>query len=263
MSAAYVNFVRFRLLATGHELTLDEPSLTTPCTTEAELDHRITEIYKFLYEGLSADVAHLGRTHPMPEVSSTLRLIYNLRTSSQHSDNAQARQLAARWRKQFATPQLAGEALASSLGLCLRQLSEVAGRVRRDSKQMELWRQTAIVDLEVIFSTAAADLGLTFSPGNSKRMIRQVENRLKIDRNSGSLGYLRLAAEFCVQEMIADHVPLPVPYTDVLDALGLLGARGASGAITLAHSVAEIAPDLKPEDFLARVEHAWRAAAAY
>ena len=130
----------------------------------------------------------------------------------------------------------------------------------RSAAEAAQWRQLLSVDVGTVFVAVEHDLGRTFTEGNRRRMVRLVEKRLEVQPGRGDRRVL--VREYCAQEILSDRRPLPVAYDRVLDALGLLGTPRAPGAILVAHSVAEIAPGLSGDAFIARVEDTWRAAGA-
>lgn len=251
---------RARQLATGSPLDVDPPDLSPRCATEAELDRLVTGYYKFFHEEISGDFSFLAQTQRTPESDNVRRLLYHLRTAAQHSDNQRAVRVAQDWRARYSSPQAAADSLAAALVRALGELGSCALGVARDPGAAARWSDVLAVDTGTIFSAVVADLGLQFTPANQRRMVRLVDKRLEVQPRSGDRR--TLVAEYCVQEVLSDRRPLPVPYHQVLDSLGLLGKPGASGAVLVAHSVAEISPALHTDAFIARVKETWRVAAA-
>jgi hypothetical protein len=64
-----------------------------------------------------------------------------------------------------------------------------------------------------------------------------------------------------VEEITNQSKRLPVPYHEVLNRLNLLGRPQARAAILLAYSIGAVTT-LSGEDFLARVEEAWKVSSA-
>jgi len=247
-------------MATGSSLGIDPPNLAPKCGTESDLKSLISAYYTFYNERLAKERSFLLGLRPTPQLEQLRQLIYNLRTANEHSDNTRAEAKAVQWRRQFGTPQDAADTLAASLTQGLELLGNIAAAVARDSGLAAQWRQLLAVDVGTVFSAVAYDLGLSFREGDRRRMVRLVEKRLEIRPDPGDRRVI--VAEYCAQEVLSDRRPLPVPYDQVLDALGLLGTAGASGAILAAHSVAEIAPELNGDAFITRVVETWRAAGA-
>lgn len=260
MTSPFDVLARARQLATGSPLDVDAPDLSPRCATEAEFDRLVTGYYKFIHEEISGDISFLAQMQRTPESDSIRRLLYHLRTAAQHSDNDTAVRVAHDWRSKYSSPQAAADSLAAALGRALGELGSLALRVARDPDAAARWSEVLAVDTGTIFSAVVSDLGLQFTPANQRRMVRLVDKRLEVQPRSGDRR--ALVAEYCVQEVLSDRRPLPVPYYQVLDSLGLLGAPGASGAVLVAHSVAEIAPALQEDAFLARVKETWLVAAA-
>lgn len=260
MSNPFAAFTQARLLATGSSLDIDPPNLSPSCNTDAELKTLVSAYYIFFNEGLAKDRSFLLSLHPNPQLDQLRQLLYNLRTANEHIDNDQAVRTAARWRNQFNSPQDAANALAAALAQGLAILGKIAVAAGYNAAEVAQWRQLLSVDVGSVFSAVSADLGLSFRQGDRKRMIRFVEKRLEVRPDPGDRR--QVVAEYCAQEILSDRRPLPVPYHEVLDALGLLGTSRAPGAIMLAYSVAELSPSLRGEDFITRVEETWRAAHA-
>lgn len=260
MSNPFAVLAQARLLATGVGLDLEPPNLQPTCATEAELDAVVRNYYTFFNESLSKEVSFLTRLRSAVEVESLRRLLYNLRTAANHADNPRAEEVAARWRAEHDSPQTAADVLAELLRAALQALGKIAVAAARDPAESLKWRELATVEVGAVFSAVSQDLGLRFTEGNRRRMVRLVEKRIEVQPGRGDRH--TLVAEYCAQEILSDRRPLPVPYNRLLDALGLLSTPQASGALLVAHSVAEIAPDLQGDAFLERVAETWRAARA-
>ncbi|NLH70972.1 MAG: hypothetical protein GX454_12480 [Brooklawnia sp.] len=260
MSGPFTTFAQARLVATGSSLEIDPPDLAPSCWTEAELKTLVSAYYKFFNENLAKETSFLLKLRPNRELPQLRRLIYNLRSANEHSDNSSAQEAAARWRAKFDTPQQAADALAAELLKGIEILSRIAVAVSRDPDKTAEWKQLLSVDTGTVFSAVASDLGLRFRASDLRRMVRNVEKRIEIQPGSGDRRVLM--AEYCAQEILSDRRPLPVPYDQVLDSLGLLGTQSAAGAILIAHSVSEVMPNLRGDAFLARVEATWRTAGA-
>ena len=250
--------IRDRLYATGSALDVDPPNVTPACESDADFSALVIDYYTFFNESMAKDVKFLERSRPSASIEALRRLIYNLRTAIAHDDNPTAKAAAALWGKQHHSPQEAANALAEELRGCLEILSRNAIAVSRNPEERAQWQELLSVDVATVFSAVATDLGLRFTEGNRRRMVRLVEKRLQVQPGRGDRRIL--VSEYCAQEILADRRPLPVPYDRVLDTLGLIGTSRASGAILAAHSVAEISPGLNGDAFIARVEATWRVA---
>jgi hypothetical protein len=259
MNDPFISLARARQLATGSPLEIDAPDLTPRCTSDAELDRLVTDYDKFFCEDLSGDVAFLMRIRSERDVEVFRRLVYNLRTATNHTDNRKATDASHRWRAQHNSPQDAADTLAEALRTVLTKLSTVALEVARRQLDAARWRDLLLVDVAAVFAAVEADLDLSFTDGNRKRMVRLVEKRVEVHPVQGD--HRAVLADYCVQEVISDRRALPVPYDKVLDMLGVIGKPDAVGVVLMAYTVAEIAPQLRAEEFLARVEKTWRAAA--
>lgn len=251
-------FAQERQLATGVALLVDLPDLSPQCASEADLDRLVTSYYKLLQEQLAPDITFLMSVERDSSVEKCRRLIRNLRTVAQHTGNPQIENEVANWRANYLAPQAAATELAILVLLAIERLATIAGVVRRDGTLAVRWRDVLLVEPATVFMVVSKDLGLRFPPHKERWMIRQIEGRLKVEPGDGD----RRAhvSEFCVQEIVSTHLPLPVPYSEVLDSLNLLGKVGADGALLVAYSVARIAPQLRGEAFIDRVRMTWDAA---
>jgi len=247
-----------RSMATGSPLLVEEPDLSPRCKTDAEFDSLVTDYYKFLYEELSKDVASLISIKNMPDVRKANRLLYDLRTAAQHSNNDDVVRRANNWRKARYSPQIAADSLASTMQAALDELASVAVYVSRNRSKAARWRNDLSVDTSTVFAEVVSNLGLSFTPNNQRRKIRLVQKRVEVERPHGDLR--TGTADYCVQEILSEHTPLPVTYQEVLDSLGLFGKQEASGALQLAYSVTKITPSLRGDAFLDRVEEMYRLA---
>lgn len=259
MSDPFKVLAQARRLATGAGLDIAPPNFLPECTSEADFNDLVRGYYGFFYERLAKDTSFLLRLQPAKEVEAFRRLLYDLRTAANHTDNPRAEEAAARWRSVHASPQAAADALAAELVAALEKLGRTAMAVGRSPADSKKWREIASVEADAVFLAACDDLGLSFSEANRRRMVRLVEKRVEIRPRGGDRR--ALVAEYCVQEILSDRRPLPVAYDQVLDTLGVLGTDRASGAVLIAHSVAEVAPDLRGEAFLERVTETWNTAA--
>ena len=169
-----------RQLATGSPFDVDAPDLSPECATEAELDRLVTGYYKFLQEEISGDVTFLAQTQRTSEVDSIRRLLYHLRTAAQHSDNQTSVRVAQDWRAKHNSAQAAADSLAAALERALGELGSIALRVARDAVAAAKWSDIVAVDTGAVFSAVVSDLGLQFTPGNQRRMVRVVDKRLEV-----------------------------------------------------------------------------------
>lgn len=249
-----------RRMAIGVDYVSNARPPTAPqCSTEADFNGLVTEYYRFFREAIAVDVAFLQAYLHSPAVSDFDRAVYYLRTAAQHTDNADA----ARFRTEFLSPYddwlEPGRVLAQMFARALTALARAAVFVSRDNAARVAWREKASVNVGTIFAEVASDLGRRFTEKNRARMVRQVETRLRVHPPSGE--FRTTVQDYCVQEIVSSRQPLPVPYFSVLDYLGLIGEQEAGAALLLAYSVAAVAAGLSGDEFLRRVDGAWRAAA--
>jgi len=247
-------------LCTGVPLDYrDPPNLDPTCTSEADFDALVTEYYTLFRERLRGDIAFLKSVESHRDLVDFDSAIYLLRTAKQHDDNPKAVAFYDRWVTEHQPWQLAAEALAGAFARAIQQLEVVSSRVRRDQELSAAWRDHASIEPEAIFLAVCDDLRVRFSPGNRRRLVRNVRARLQwISREDD----IRTATEdLCAQEIASQLRSLPVPYFEVLDRLDLIGKQDAKAALLVAYSI-EAATSLTGEEFLSRVEETWKVACA-
>lgn len=127
--------------------------------------------------------------------------------------------------------------------------------MRRDGRLTAAWRQRASVEPATIFEAVCADLAAVFSANQRDYIIRTVTRRAQGLRAGANVR--REVERFCVEEIVKRTKPMPVPYHAVLDRLNLLGKPQARAALLLGFSISA-ATNLRGEDFLVRVEEAWK-----
>ncbi|NRI69042.1 hypothetical protein FEZ60_26320 [Rhodococcus sp. MS16] len=248
---------RNKLLCCGVELEYHKPpDLNPKRPTVADFDALVTEYYTLFRENMRGDVAFLLSIERKREVVEFDNAVYLLRTAKQHTDNPKATAFYDSWTG-TRTFQTAAEALAVCFTNALLQLVVVSNLVRRDSELTEAWKSRASIEPASIFEAVCDDLKVRFSVANKKRLIRNVTNRVQRLRADVDT---RVATEgFCVEEIVAQSISLPVPYVEILDRLGLIGASNASAALLMAYSV-QASTNLTGDEFLLRVEETWKVA---
>lgn len=231
------------------------------CDNVAGFAALVSTYYQLYREELSDDIVFLRKFRRSPSAEEFDSVIHRLRTGAHHSTDTDAALYYEQWLSKASTPQAAADTLATLLTKALDGLAQNAVLVARDATARHDWSDVASTDVSTIMISVIEDLGLHYPPGKQRWFVRQVDGRLKIERDKRSRR--AVVMEYCLQILVSQHAPLPVPYVDVLDHLGLLSDSRAEGAILVAYSVASIDPGLRGEDFLARVDKTWRAAAAY
>ena len=245
---------------TGIVLAYDAPLNRAPdVTSEDGFASLISDYYKFFREAIAADVAFLRSVESHREIERFDNTVYQLRTAKQHDDNEEATAFYKQWIIDNPTWQLAADALAASLRSALEQLSRISSRVRRDDDLTAAWRDRASTEPASVFESVCVDLNVSFRDARKRHMIRNVEWKKRRIRAGEDV---RSAVEsFCVEEITNQSKRLPVPYHEVLNRLNLLGRPQARAAILLAYSIGAVTT-LSGEDFLARVEEAWKVSSA-
>lgn len=245
---------------TGVPLDYGEPPNLDPvCNSQAEFDSVVSEYYTLFRERLRKDVAFLRSVDHHPDLANFDSAIYRLRTAKQHDDNPDAVSFYRDWVAKYHPWRQTAHALADAFARCIQRLEVASGRVRRDPNLSAAWREHASIEPEAVFLAVCEDLRVRFSPGNRRRMIRNVSNRLQWIKSNDDV---RTATEhLCAQEITSQLRSLPVPYFEILDRLDLIGKQDAKAALLVAYSV-EAATNLKGEEFLLRVEETWKVARA-
>jgi hypothetical protein len=246
-------------ISTGVELRYDAaPDLSPVVSSEDGFASLISQYYKFFREALVVDVAFLRGIEQHPAIVEFDAAVYQLRTAQQHDDNDEATAFYRSWVAENVTWQSAADALSQSLQRALGQLSRISSRVRRDERLARAWRDRASVEPASVFASVCLDLATQFDGRRNAILIRNIERRM---RSLHAKADVRGAVEaFCVEEIINQSKRLPVPYHEVLDRLNLLGRPMARAAILLAYSISA-STTLRGEDFMVRVEEAWKVSA--
>lgn len=259
MIDAYSAISRNREICTGVALTAEGPDLVPRVDSQDAFDSLISDYSSFLREALAVDTAFLMEVENSQSVRNCERSIYLLRTAKQHHDNAEA----TKFYKQFETAsqswQAAANAIAKLLEDALVDLVRISGRVRRDSKLTAAWKDRVSIDPAAIFASVCSDLRISFSPAHTGVLLRQVGKQAR--RIKPGQDVRKQLEAICADEATGSGKRLPVPYHHVLDRLGLLGQARARSGLLLAYAVAG-STSLRGEEFLTRVEEAWKAATA-
>jgi hypothetical protein len=260
MSDPFATFAQAKLIATGIQLDGRVPSREPNCTSEAEFNQLVSTYYKFFREEIASDVSVLRGISDGRKLTEFDRLIKDLRTSAQHTNNPQIAQRVDRFNSAHATWESKGIALADLLEAALGELAQKAVNASRSVKDSATWKTAVTFDLTSVLSAVLSDLALSFPPWKRAFMERQIAARV---RNGPPLPeFIRTVQDYCVQEIISEPAALPVPYYEVLDYLGLLGSTDAKAAVAVAYSVSQASPALRGAAYLAKVEDTWRIASS-
>jgi hypothetical protein len=131
--------------------------------------------------------------------------------------------------------------------------------VRREPSLSKAWKDSASIQPETIFEAVCRDLHARFSFGHQKKLLHDVN--LRVQRLSPGENVRAAVEDFCVQVITSQAQPLPVPYYEVLDRLGLIGKSQARAALLVAYSISA-STRLTGEAFLLRVEETWKVASS-
>lgn len=257
MSTALRDFSRAREMATGVPLSVDFSEPAGQCESESDLDMLISKLYRLFREELRSDISFLEREQKLSVTPQLTQLIYVLRTARQHKADRKTKAQSANWRSSFKSPLEASDDLLTRRQDALTELTDAAFICQMDPNKRARWFSVITVHPGGVLPSVAEDLGLSFTPNNTKRMVRNVNSRL--DNTTENRPREVLVAEYCVQEILSQHRALPVPYQEVLDALGVLGKREARAVADLAYSVSRARSFSTGEDFIASVTAAWTA----
>ena len=261
MSNALLTLDRAKRACTGVGIRTLQLDAAPVCGSRADFAGLVNDYYKLFREEMSDDVVFLRGFRRCAAAEVFDSAIHKLRTGAFHLTSPDATEFYEKWLRDHAGFQAAADALVELFREALEGLASNAVLVRQQPGASKRWSDVVSTDIGTIMHSVIHDLGRHYSPKKQEWLTRQVEGRLKIYSGSGSRQ--SIAMDYCVQELVSQNEPLPVPYVDVLDHLGLLGDAQAEGAILVAYSVASVAPTLRESAFLDRVEQTWRAAAAY
>lgn len=236
-----------------------EPDMSPKCAGEAEFDVLVTQYYQLIYEELADDLSYF-RQHNLVRAAWSFRTtIKDLRTSAQHSgeDGRASRE---RWLQESPPNwQERGERLANQLIDALRDLEQASRTVMADRHLRARWSERAEMDPATIFDGVCLDLDLRFPTYLRTILVRNAKNAANRQSRQSPDHYIDLLRNACLQEAMHEQLVIPVPHTDVLDSLGLLGDRRAKAALLLAAGVAATT-GLTGEEFLDRVGLVWATA---
>lgn len=246
-------------ICTGISMDYDSPPGANHRMNQNAFDALVSEYYKLFRESISRDVAFLRSIQDHRVVADFDDCIYRLRTAKQHKDNRQAVAFYSEWTAARQPWQRAAESLVDAFATAIRHLEVVSNRVRRDPSLSIAWKEHASVDPELVFEGVCRDLRARFPEGRRRALVQNVRRRLKYLKPGDDV---RAAAEeYCAQEITAQTSPLPVPYFEVLDRLDLIGKPEARAALMVAYSI-RASTHLRGEQFLLRVEEAWKVASS-
>ena len=204
---------------------------------------------------MRADVAFLRSVEDHSDIGNFDNAVYLLRTAKQHKDNRKATTFYSSWTSTHQPWDRAATDLAADFAKAIVQLERVSSRVRREQALSTAWRDNASIEPEMIFEAVCRDINVRFNYGHKRRLVRNVT--LGLQRLKPGDDIRAIAEELCVQEITSGNRSLPVPYFEILDRLDLIGKAAARAALLLAYSI-EAATNLTDEEFLLRLEEAWK-----
>lgn len=231
--------------------------------TSADFAGLVSAAYQMWRENWKLDIGFLlgyrrdGAAHDFD------RLIYQLRTHQQHTDNSEATARFTLWTRAAcdggdpATTDdwlSCGTALITELNAGIRVLCQTAARGDRPFRSA--WRAKVSETPEAAVTRVADDLGLRLSQRQRQKHALQIGNRWKNYRLRPGQDATDVLASFAEQSLVARVDPLPCSYQDVLAELGILGSLNAVSALHLAHAVAEIT-SAQGDAYLKRLKETW------
>lgn len=251
---SFKSFQSTRLIVVGAEVNCDFPMTKSSCQTHNDVMENVRTYSKFFIDDLKVDIQVLskfaGRDSRMTAFQHLLR---TLRTPDVHGNlTPDTLQAATDWQERNGTPSSQSDAISRNFEFAMEELCETAFRVLNDRKKAQYWRDMVTADVSGIFEATAHDLHKLFKRGNKARMIRNVENRLRVSHRKVEVSQDDIK-DYCVQEILQQRDPLPVPYIDILDRLNLINHPLASGALLIAYGVSAQNPGLTGTKFIDRV----------
>lgn len=231
--------------------------------TSADFAGLVSAAYQMWRENWKLDIGFLLGHRRDGAARDFDRLIYQLRTSQQHTDNSEATARFTLWTRAACAgsdPATAddwlscGTALMTELNAGVRVLCQTAARGDRSFRSA--WRAKVSETPEAAVTRVAADLGLQLNQWQRQNHARQVAGRWKNYRLRPGEDATDVLASFAEEALISRVDPLPCSYQDVLAELGMLGSPDAVSALHLAHAVAEITT-ASGDAYLKRLKETW------
>ena len=252
-SLAQYEALRSLLVGTASGVAIAPPA--TGSATAADFNAFVSVAYVALRETMAEDIAFLRSVKVLP-ASVSSRPIYLLRTAQQHTDNADA---AAFYRNWTGPDPVDWHDAIARLEVLLTEFCEALVRaatsVRTSPSLHRKWQESVAVAVPSIFDSVCRDLALQFRDGARAAKIRAVESRYL--REGSKTPKQPVIADLCAQEVLSETAALPVPHSELLDQLGLIGSREAAAALSLAYATSRALPSLKGDDFSRKVSTAW------
>jgi hypothetical protein len=236
---------------TGEPLLVPKRSQwTSLIQSEADFSSIVSDVYKLWRETWKLDVGFLIDAKGDSTTARDFgRLIYQLRTADQHTDNAEATARRAEWTTDACgghspTSQgdwaACGRALLVILTAAVASLSALAAANRLQPAFRQAWQAKFSESISAVVTRVAADLKLHLSQPNRQHHERQVERKWSRYRLRQGETAAQAMASFAECSLVSEIRQLPCDYLDILDELHVLGKTDAVVALRLAHSVAEI-----------------------
>ena len=258
-----------RRICTGNPLNLSHiaswPGLPS---SEAEFIALVTAAYKLWREKWRLDIGFLfSRRRDDGTARDFDRLIYQLRTAKQHTDNAEA---TTRWQTWTGDAsgghaptteddwRSCGRALMITLNAAITCLRRIAADGRRHESFRQAWQEKVAESVESVVTRVAEDLGMQLSSDRQNYHIREVERRWSKYRPGRNEVALDALASFAERSLVSGMDRLPCDYQQILDELRVMGTSDAIAVLHLAHAVAEISR-ITGEAFIKLVDSTWMA----
>lgn len=221
----------------------------------ADFDAFVSSAYVVVREALAEDAAFLAHVGVL-KAQDASRSIYLLRTARQHTDNELATSFYGAWLGPHPVDWAAAAArLTAQIEDFFQALIQAALAVRASPLLHQQWIEAVAVSVPSTFDAVCRDLRLSYRNGARAAKIRAIEGRYRREKLTGPKS--RIIADLCIQEVLSETGLLPVPHSELLDELGLLGEREAAAALALAYTTARALPGLRGEGFSRKVSTMW------
>lgn len=253
----YVLF-RNKLMCTGvGPMEGDLPVNMTEVDSKSDFDRNVTTYYLFFRENYSNDIAFLQSVKFSEPVKKFSENIYLLRTAVQHSDNERATRFYELWKSDCGSWPDSARILWGQFVRAVKDLAAASVLVSRQRTLSIDWRGRATLSPEAVFDAVCGDLSVSFPSHRRAALVSGVKARTRSIR--AGQDYQRLLRAYCAEAATASGRSLPMPYSEILDQLGLIGSPKARSALLIAYAIGH-GENLDARQFMEKVSQVWNAA---
>ncbi|MFF0047820.1 hypothetical protein [Streptomyces sp. NPDC005498] len=256
-----------RRICTGEPIFIPvAESWPSSVRSDAEFGALVSAAYKLWRESWKLDVGFLlGQRGADGPARYLDRLIYQLRTAQQHTDNDEARTRWGEWTRDACGGHppvtdddwaACGRELMAAVNAAIDCLCKLAGSGRRMESFRQEWRAKGEESTVGVVTRVASDLGMHLRGGQRAHHERQVERHWSRHRLRSGETAADVLAAFAECSLLSEMEALPCSYQWILDELRVLGTADAIPALRLAHAVAEISRTTG-ETYVKLVESTW------